>query len=487
MSNSGKWISLTLNQTLPTDRMAGGAGRRGKKWERPLYMAFFNTNGEKTFDDEVLFRIHGQTSRNLAQKSLRLYGQNNYDQFESLTYEFFPGLTATGTGEPINQFKTLILRNSGNDWNMTFFRDALIQRLMEHTSLDTQAYQPVNVFLNGNYWGILNIRERMDEYYIENHYGIKPENVLINEVSNYKDFYTQNPDENEYLGLLRYIRTTDDPYDEIYARIEEEIDIQNFFDNQITYFYAANGDWLENNVKFWKMDIANPEPDAPYGQDGRWRWMLVDLDSSFLKYDKNMISLTSLEREYTLIIYTLMKSPQYRDQLITRFADLLNTAFLPSRVINEIDTMEANIKPDIEKHINRWSSMGNSMEKWHAYVNVMREFAEKRPGFVREHIIREFNLGGIIELSIAVNPTHGHVKVNTIEINNKTPGVADPSSWSGNYFKNIPITLVAVPKTGYRFSHWDGVNSSVAENEVLTISSNSDLEISAVFEVIDPD
>jgi len=460
-------------------------GRRGKKWERPIHLTFFEPNIGERFTDELLFRIHGQTSRNLAQKSLRLYGQNNYDHFETLNYPFFPGLVGTGTGEPVDQFNTLILRNSGNDWAMTFFRDALIQRLMEHTTLDIQEYQPVNVFLNGKYWGMMNIRERMDEYYIENHYNIAVEDIVINEVSNYKDFYDQNPDENEYLSLLKYIRTTDDDEDEIYGKIEEQIDIANFFDNQITYFYGANGDWLENNVKFWKMDTNTPDPNAPYGQDGKWRWMLVDLDSSFINYERNMISLTALEREYTLVIHTLIKNPDYRIQFINRFADLLNTAFLPSRVITEIDNMEGTIEPDMEKHINRWGTMRNDIDKWHANVEFLRQFAQKRPDFVRAHIIEEFNLNGTMALNIKVDPNLGHVKINTIEINRDTPGVENPSNWTGIYFKNIPITLTALPKPGYRFSHWEGVNSFIAKNENIKIFPNSDMEITAIFEEID--
>jgi len=459
----------------------GNYRRRGKKWERPLHIDYFKSNDDLSYTSEVLFRLHGQTSRNLSQKSFRLYGENNYDQFETIDNEFFPGLIGTGTGIPIDQFKTLILRNSGNDWNLAFFRDALMHRLVDHTSMDTQAYQPVNVFLNGNYWGILNVRERMDEYYIENHYGIDPDSVLIYEVSKYEDFYSQNPAENEFLGLLEFIKGQDDLNDDFYESLEEQIDIENFIENQIMYMYAANDDWLENNVKFWKMKTDNPDPDTPYGQDGRWRWMIIDFDSAFIKYEKNMTEFISLERDYTLILNTLMKNPDYQIAFINKYADLLNTTFLPERVGSEIDSIASALEGDIEKHILRWSSMNNSIDQWHANIDVMREFAIKRPDIVRSHILETFDLDGTSVIDLISNPEQGYVRINSIDIVNGTPGVEDPSSWTGIYYDEIPISLAAIPQPGYEFSHWIGVDPSIAEDETINILLENDLEITVVF------
>jgi hypothetical protein len=465
----------------------GNYRRRGKKWERPLHLDYFKTNDDLTYTSEVLFRLHGQTSRNLSQKSFRLYGENNYDKFETIDNEFFPGLMGTSTGIPIDQFKTLILRNSGNDWNLAFFRDALMHRLVDHTSMDTQAYQPVNVFLNGNYWGILNIRERMDEYYIENHYGIDSDSVLIYEVSKYEDFYSQNPAENEFLGLLEFIKGQEDLNDNFYENLEEQIDIENFIENQIMYMYAANDDWLENNVKFWKMKTDDPDPDGPYGQDGRWRWMIIDFDSAFIKYEKNMTEFVSLERDYTLILNTLMKNPDYQIVFINRYADLLNTTFLPERVLSEIDSMASALEGDIEKHILRWSSMNNSIDQWHANIDVMREFANKRPDIVRNHILETFGLDGTSVINLRSNPEQGYVRINSIDVVKGIPGIEEPSSWSGIYFNEIPISLAAIPQPGYEFSHWEGVDPGIAQDETISILLEDDLKITAVFETDESD
>jgi hypothetical protein len=367
------------------------------------------------------------------------------------------------------------------------FLDALVHRLVEHTDLDTQAYRPVNVFLNGEYYGILNIRERMDEYYIENHYGIPSGQVLIDEVSTYEDFYSQDPRQNEYLGLLEEIKKLQDSPDEIYTILEQEIDIENFIDNNIVYIYANNMDWLGNNVKFWKVKQPSPAPDAQYWLDGRWRWFVIDFDFGFRNFEINMLPQLLEESDRTLIMSKLLKNPFYQNMFINRFADALNTTFLPSRVANEIDSMQGTLEPDINNHILRWGSMNSSIEQWHNYINSIRHFAEQRPQYARAQIMETFEISGLINLNINTNPEHGCVRVNSIDIQKTTPGIDDPSSWTGIYFKEIPITLTAIPSSGYHFSHWEGINIGEVDEESIVITPSEDMQIYAVFEQNQPD
>jgi Leucine-rich repeat (LRR) protein len=454
----------------------------GKKWERPIHMEFFDPHGDSLYSADALFRLHGQASRNLPQKSLRLYGNNNYEALQTLDYEFFPNLRSENTGELITQFPTLILRNSGNDWRWTMLRDGLIQKLVEHTLLDVQAYRPVNVFLNGEYWGILNMRERLDAYYLENHYGILPEDVALYEVEAHDNFYSQDPQSNDFLTMLDLLRNVNHPDQEAYSILENNIDISNFIDNQIIYLYAANGDWKGNNVRFWKKITNGTNPAAMYGHDGRWRWMVVDMDFGFRDASVNMMPITTYESDKTQLVSTLMKYPEFRIRFINRYADLLNTAFLPERVINEIDQFEADLEGDIGRHIERWNTLGGSMEKWRENIDVLREFALLRPDYVREHICQQFDLVGTYQIQLDVLPDQGYLNLNSIDIVRATPGVENPSAWQGVYFRGLPITLTAIPKAGYQFSHWEGDLGNVdASQATIIISPRADISITAIF------
>jgi hypothetical protein len=455
---------------------------RGMKWEKPIHMAFYETDQHLAFEKEANVRIHGSGSRIAGQKSLRFYGENFLGEPPFFNYEIFPGYVASGTGESLEVFNTLLFRNSGHDNSFTLFRDALVHRLVAHTSQDIQAYRPVNVFINGEYWGIYNIRERIDEHYFENHYQISPDEQTIHKITANFDFYDQLPDANEFLNLRDFIISHDMADQENYAKVLTQVDIENFIDNQIIYIYAANGDWFRNNVLFWKKNVAEINTDALAGHDGRWRWAVIDLDYGFWAIEENMLAHALGGIPGALMANSLIKNDHFRVEFINRFADHLNTTFDSRRVISEIDMVENLLESDMRLHIQRWQSMGNSIDQWHENVAFLREFALARPNIVRGHIMEEFQLSGVYELSLNTDQNGGFVRVNSIDILESTPGVEDASHWSGMYFQGVPITLTAVPNPGYEFSHWEGVGEDMRYWDTITISPDADIQVTAIFQ-----
>ncbi|MGY3715200.1 leucine-rich repeat domain-containing protein [Sutcliffiella cohnii] len=141
----------------------GNWSKSGDDWERKVNFEYYLPDGTRELSQVVGTRIHGGWSRNAPMKTLRLYARDEYGT-NLMYYDFF--------NDPANMsHKRLLLRNSGNDFHRTLFKDALTQRLVQHLSLDTQAFQPSIVFINGEYWGIHNIRERFDTWYLSNKYG----------------------------------------------------------------------------------------------------------------------------------------------------------------------------------------------------------------------------------------------------------------------------------------------------------------------------
>lgn len=133
------------------------------------------------------------------------------------------------------------------------------------------------------------------------------------------------------------------------------------------------------------------------------------------------------------------------------------------------------------RHINRWNLI-TSMDVWEFEVDKLRNFAEQRPTYQKQHLIDFFNLDGTYQLTTNVeNSEEGFVKVNTIEINNSTVGIdGDYSTWVGDYFRGVPVKVQAVALPGYKFSHWVGdIESTDAE---ITLNQNHDINIKAVFE-----
>jgi hypothetical protein len=474
----------------------------GKKWERPAHIEFYEPNGSLGFEQNIGIRIHGGTPRLYSEKSLRLYARAEYDEKDIFSYEIFPGLKKSGSGEPLTEFKTLILRNSGNDNSSTMFRDVFMQSLVDHLdSIETQAYRPAMVFVNGEYWGIHNVRERYDAHYVHNHFDAEEEavTILINDAM----LWDGAPEDREdYLELREFIAETDLSIEENYRYIESRMDVQNFIETFVANIFFGNRDWPQHNIRYWRISQGNPDI---RGQDGRWRWMLQDTDFGFSRFDETdegylywmfegndgaspddfqekygaisgpeinmLLWATSTEHHRfnaewpNLIFRSLLENEAFKNRFINSMADHLNSTFHPDRVITQLGAMQSLYEPEIEEHISRWQAI-DSLEGWYRNINVMRDFALKRPNAVRSHIVDYFGLSGTMRVTIKTDTTKGRIRINNLDVQATTPGISDPDDWTGIYFRGVPVQVFAVPEPGFIFAGWadPGLNGSAMEN-----------------------
>lgn len=480
--NKGLYVAGTVfdtwrqnNPSQPTG-VYGNWSRDGDLWEYPANIEYFDT-GEWTanLNQSLGFRMHGFVSLTAPRKSLSLYARDEYGE-SSLNWKFFSKLSD-------DSFKRLILRNAGNyEWRLTLFKDAAIQEICEGLHFDTQAYEPAILFINGEYWGIHNIREKYDKHYLARVYGADEDMVDIGELSN----LPVEGDLSHYNALLNFIRTNSLANQANYDYVSTLMDIQNFTDYQISEIFARNNDWPKNNIKYWRAHKDAYEPQAPYGLDGRWRWLMYDVEQGFGSvgtYQDN--SLTRATYYYwsniTPILTKLLANQAYKSYFINRFADLLNTYFQPARTTAIINQMKQKIQPEMAEHIGRWGRP-TSVPSWDYYVNVMLSFVNNRPYYQRQHILGHFGLSGEAQITLDVsNQQQGFVRINTIEVAPTTPGIsAAPYPWTGVYFQGVPIEVEAIPFPGYIFSHWEG--DAVDTEPELSLTPSSGLYLKAVFE-----
>ncbi len=453
------------------------------EWERPVHVEIFEPNGEPAFSQYGSVHIHGHATRVLPQKSLRFFARSEYDPKGIFEYELFPGTNNRINSQSIQQFENFILRNSGNDWHLAFMRDALMQRLVNHTGLDTMAYRPVIVFINGEYWGIHDLRQRLDENYLASAYLVNAADTGILEYDGLT--LIGSPDEmRDYTDMLNFIGENDLSAQENYEYIQTRVDVENFIDYTASEIYSANADWPHNNIKFWRLKTGQYNPEALPGQDGRWRWMLFDTDLGFGlnkghgSYLHRTLDIATAYDNKGFLLSSLLQNEEFKIQFINRTADHLNTSFKEEHVLDTIDNMKAVLQPDIEEHIRRWRSLGDSVGAWEENVNVLREFAANRPDYMRQHFIEHFGLQGTATLTVQSDSNMGYIQVNSIAINPETPGVVDPGNWSGIYFKGIPIQVTAIPKPGYRFSGWESLDN---EQTDITLNLVKNVTLKALF------
>lgn len=453
--------------------------RRGEETEKKANFSFFN-QGQEVVNQDIALRIQGGYTRSIPNKALRIYG-NKFGN-ESLAFPFFGEDNDTS-------FKTVILRSSGNDNGVTYFLDAFIHKSVNHLNFDTQDYQPAVSFLNGEYWGIINLRERYDKHYFERVYGIDEDELDHLEIAGMVEAKEGTVD--HYNNMIDFVTNNQLADQANYNYIKTQLDPENFADYYITEIFVDNTDWPGNNIELYRKRTDTYMPNAPYGNDGRWRWALKDTDVGFglaTSYlHNNLADATATDGTAhpnpawaTLLFRKMLESGEFRTYFINRFADLLNTTFLPSRMQAIYDSLKEVLAPEMPSHIDRWVSMG-SMQAWNDYTNAIRSFAVNRPDAQRDHIRQQFNI--VENASITLNvedDAQGFIKINTININEQTHGVAQhPYPWAGVYFNGVPVTLKAIALPGYVFSHWTGaVNSTEAE---ITYTPTGDVTFTAHF------
>ena len=173
--------------------------------------------------------------------------------------------------------------------------------LLHHTKIDTQYFRPAVVYINGEYWGIHNIRDFQDEWYFYYKYGVDPEQIEIvedNAYVNEGNTSLADPERQNYRSILQLIdpnyyvsyQTPDSLADpELYAQIKQLIDIDAYLDYVAVQICIQNHDWPGNNVRMWRLSLSENNPDAPYGHDGLWRWMIYDMDLAFDDFNANTL------------------------------------------------------------------------------------------------------------------------------------------------------------------------------------------------------
>jgi len=468
----------------PNSASAANYRRTGRETERIATIEIMEPFGLVKFKSDIGIRMHGNFSRAYPIKSFRLYGRKSY-QDDHINYPFFDNF-------PRQTFKTLLLRNSGQDYQKTYIKDAYSQALINHIPIDQQAYKPYVIYLNGEYWGLLNARERIDRHYLIDKYQLDSSNIDMLQNGRVQ---TMLGDQNHYNSLLNFVQDNNVDSDASFQQLNNLMDIDNYIDHYAIKIFYATTDWPHNNIRFWRYRSNGYDPSAPFGMDGRWRWIMFDNDSGL---DPERIQHNTLlwavdpdgnDRggpEVTFLFRSLMASRSIQRMYYTRTADLLNTAFVRTRMLAEIDRMQSNIAHDFPMHIERYKHP-LSVLVWNREIdNTLREFAKKRHEFLESHIISYFGFNGMDNIILDVNDLQqGFIKINTVEINEETPGVnASVYPWTGKYFKPMEIKCLPIPKPGHIFSHWE-MDGNRIDADTLIFEFSRLTKIKAYFEPSD--
>lgn len=407
-------------------------------WTRQEFgcnVEIFESDKSCVFNSGAGMRLFGGYSRIYPQKSIVLVARDRYGK-KFFRHRIF------GANAP-KKFRYLVLRNGGSDWNGAHFRDELMNRLTEGWDIEKQAFRPALLYLNGRYWGIYHIREKINARFLEDHSDADRDSIdLMEHLRNVRKGSGRH-----YQRLLAYLRDNDLSQPGHYAWVQSQMDVDNFIDYSVAQIYCDNTD-AGGNIRYWR----------PRRPGGRWRWILFDTDWGFGLYNNQAWQHDAIQfftdpagpnwpnpPWSTFLLRSLLQNAEFKRQFINRLCDRLNTSFSTEKVMAGIAWFERVLGPEMPRHLQRWRQ---SPAEWQRHLALLREFAEKRPAFLRQCLAQHFNTGAPAQLEI--EPAEGgHVLVNNCI---QTGGEV----YRGTYFEKIPVTLMAVPAFGYRFAGWEG-------------------------------
>lgn len=426
-------------------------------WERPVNIEFFEMGSEQVINQLCGTKIFGGCSRiRYPQKSLGFYARSEYE-YSSFSYQLFPD-------KPSDEYETFILRACGDDQPHTFFRDPLTQMLVKDViDVDMQDYRPVVLYINGQYWGIINLREKINEHYVQDNYGIHPDSVDILKRVGEDDWNVISGDNTEYKAMMDFVRNNDLSEPGNYSYIESLVDIDEYINYQVVQVYLGARDWPGNNIKYWRSSVE------PYT---KWRWILYDLDHHFKEYFSDIMEeATEVDcgcgwpnpPRSTLLFRKLLENEVFRNEFIARFNLYATTVFSRERMHAMVDQLRDALLPEIPRHIVRWggqknthldedwmSPVFNSLEEWDTKIQVMHDFIDRRHEMALQQMQQYFGIEhpGTKSLKVALRGSSAA----SVTING---AMIQDTLFEAHYSHGTNLRFGSQPGEGYFLDHVD--------------------------------
>lgn len=378
-----------------------------------------------------------------------------------------------------DKYQRLIIKAAAND-NYPFsyqasgahIRDAYVQSLSQISDLrmDERSYEPCILFLNGEYWGLYEIREKVDDLdFTDYYYGQGSGNVDF--LKTWGGTWIEYGTDTGWVNIRNYILSNDMSVDANYNHAKSFYNTGSLIDYFILNSYVVNADWLNWNTAWWRG--TNPE-----GNKKKWRYILWDMDNTF-DHGANYTGIPSSSPDadpcdpeglgdtggqgHVPIWNALLDNEEFFADYINRWTELSNNYFSCEHLLFHFDSLISIIEPEMPAQIDRW---GGTYNAWQTNVLDMRDFIENRCEVINSGILDcyedEYGIEGPYEVTIIVEPPlSGEVEINNYEI--------DSYPFTGEYFGGITQSLQASAGQDFVFSHWEFSNSTIPNNEMSEI------------------
>ncbi len=373
-------VSLITDQKYLTDpgmglfvKGYGSIANYYQNWEYPMHVQYFD-DGKMLLNQLASFRTSGALGLTRPQKTVSIFARGALGE-EKFYFNPFPN-------RDYDSYNALTLRSGGTESRGTRFKDELLTSLAEGLNVLYQDAVPVVVYINGQYWGHYNLREKINQDSIAQWEGITDEDTIegITILRSRGSVVQGSRDEME--ELIQFCRHRDLNVPENLQYVQDRLDVMSYFDHAILEIVSGNSDM--HNVRYYKVP------------GGKWKLALFDMDGCMdnLRRQPLNLYLTKLTGEMDRFFHepfaALMRVPAMRDQFLTRFGEILHDKFIAKDLEAKVDAWAAVIGPLMEDHVKRWPDV--SLARWQKYVDLLRTNVRERPEEMVQHVANAFRL-----------------------------------------------------------------------------------------------
>ena len=363
--------------TTPSNDRKLGANynQRGREWERPAHWTYTSPGGKSVlYESDLMIRIFGSFSRYQKQRNFALIARKGYGG-STLDYPFF-------ANRPFESYESLVLRCSAKDAVATKIRDCLMTGLLEDGGADicVQAYVQTALYLNGQYWGIYNLREKVSRAFIAQHYSVTNKDT-IDVLRGNGVLVSGDPScVDDYKALIDFCKSKNCDLSNYgdYEYVCSQIDVENFALYCAAEIIVGNND--SGNIKWWRSSE----------KDGKWRWIYYDFCDAMARNDEKEDAYTNgYRRDFfskyfnpeghgagkgfsTVLARSLLKNNDFVEIFLKYCAMMANEVYSPEKINAKVDVLAGNIASEIEWDFPRWSL---SVKNWKAHINNVRGYA----------------------------------------------------------------------------------------------------------------
>jgi len=340
-------------------------------WEKSANVELFGLNGETILSQGCGIKLQGQYSRAEDQKAFKLIARSEYgdNRFRAALFD----------DRPYTEYQSFILRASGQDTDKTRMRDIVQTSLAAETDVMYQAAEMCVVYINGQYWGHYNMRERINPISIAQWEGWTSDTDSMDLVKSNRTVVQGSND--SFEAIASWVEKNGVKTQEDIDYVAQVVDIDNYLDYVAVQIYVGNPDLL--NVRRYRSTE----------EDGKWRWVLFDTDWGFTT-DTNSMRRWLDERgagsEYKTdnrLFVGLMNNDTIRDKFLHRFNELMLKSWTADKVLATIDGYYQELLPEIDQHLARW---GIQRSKFESEMEVIIEYAEERPAKMLYYVMTTY-------------------------------------------------------------------------------------------------